>query len=171
MKDTWLKLHTSFLLSAKLTNLDNQKDCWAFVVIMALTKKGLITKKDGITPSVYPLLRGLLKTNQRGLVSTTARLKLAELLDKNGYPIGFEESQLTPSAIRMRRKRGRHSDGFFDGRKQKAEEESQNPLGDFGSSFSNSTGYDDGPEITDADRKEVADYLASLRKETDDAQD
>jgi len=104
-----------------MTSLQHPRDCWAFVVIMALTKKGLITPEAGLTPLLRPLLQGLLKTNQRGLASTIVRLKSVGLLDELGYPNGFEESQLSPEAIRKRRQRDRDkSQKSHDrGRKQK----------------------------------------------------
>lgn len=123
-KDTWLKLHTSILLSAKLAKLPDNDHRWAFVVLLLLAKKGLERCPER-------LRCGFFFVGQKRAKTIMKNLQKAGLLDDNGSVNGFEDSQLTPEAIRKRRQRQRdierdmsrdnNRDCHRDSRKQKAE--------------------------------------------------
>ena len=124
--DTWLKLHTSLLTSAKFCNLPSNDHRWAFVCLLLLAKKGLESAPESLTLGHLFLGKKRWKTVRADLID-------AGLLDALGRVNGFEDSQLTPDAIRMRRYRERnekrnsygnsYANGDGDSRKQKAEEE------------------------------------------------
>lgn len=120
MKDTWLKLHTSLLTSAKFLSLPGNDHRWAFVCLLILAKKRLekIPERQ---------LLGHINLSKRRWQTVRKDLIKSGLLGSNGIVIGFDDSQLTPSAIRKRNQRERDSHGNVtgnvttDSRKQKAD--------------------------------------------------
>ncbi|MBE9472421.1 MAG: hypothetical protein IMY75_09980 [Chloroflexi bacterium] len=119
-KDTWLKLKTAIILSAKVAKLPSNDHRWAFIVFMILEKKGLTDTPRLLTNGFFFVSTRRLRRIEKDLVS-------AGLINEDRSVIDFEESQLTPAAYRMRRHRERNklrnsdvtSDG--DSRMQNAE--------------------------------------------------
>ena len=106
-KDIWLKLHTSILTSRKFISLPHNDHRQAFFVLLLLAKKGLES-----APESY--LLGHLNLSKRRWKNVRKDLIDCGLLDGNGLVNGFEESQLTAAAFRMRKLRKRNSDVTSD---------------------------------------------------------
>ena len=132
-KDTWLKLHTSILLSAKFVNLPSNDHRWAFICLLILAKKRLES-----IPECQ--LLGHLNLSKRRWKMVEKDLVVVGLLDDTGKVNGFEDSQLTPDAYRMRKMRERNKDrnkdrnklrnSSLDSRVQSVD--SKNPLTPYG---------------------------------------
>jgi hypothetical protein len=120
LKDTWLKLHTSLLTSAKFVNLPSNDHRWAFVCLLLLAKKGLQSCPENFLLGHLSMGKKRWKTVKKTLIDSG-------LLDADGSVNGFEESQLTPDAYRKRleRARGKSRDKSkespLDSRKQRAD--------------------------------------------------
>lgn len=113
--DTWLKLHTSLLTSAKFVGLPSNDHRLAFVCLLLLAKKGLESAPERYTLAHVFLGKKRWKTVRKDLIESG-------LLNDDGKVNGFEDSQLSASAWKMRRLRERnkardgsgHSDGHSD---------------------------------------------------------
>lgn len=119
-KDTWLKLHTSLLLSQKYRNLPSNNHRLVFIHHLIFEKKGM-AEDDSF------LLAALCCLDVSHYKQIKVDLAGHGLLDERGHVQGFEDTQLTPEAIRQRRKRERDSNAKSnvicngDSRKQKAD--------------------------------------------------
>ena len=112
-RDTWLKLHTSLLLSKKFRSLPDGDHRWAFVGCLMLQKKGF--KCELNSDFAHLLMLSLRKWRK-----IRSKLVSVGLLDEDGTVKSFEESQLSPAAIRKRRQRER--DRGCDKSRQKSRE-------------------------------------------------
>lgn len=101
--DTWLKLHTSLLTSAKFCSLPSNEHRWAFVCLLLLAKKGLESAPESLTLGHLFMGKKRWKTVKKDLMD-------AGLLDASGSVNGFEDSQLSFNALRQRRYKERHRD-------------------------------------------------------------
>jgi uncharacterized phage protein (TIGR02220 family) len=106
--DTWLKLHTSLLTSAKFVNLPSNDHRLAFVCLLLLAKKGLESAPESYTLAHVFLRKKRWETVRKDLIE-------CGMLTTDGKVNGFEDSQLSPSAYKMRRLREREKDGHIDG--------------------------------------------------------
>lgn len=106
--DTWLKLHTSLLTSEKFVNLPSNDHRSAFFCLLLLAKKGLESAPESYTLAHVFLGKKRWKTVRKDLIE-------CGLLNADGKVNGFEESQLSASAWKMRRLRERNKDGHSDG--------------------------------------------------------
>jgi len=120
LKDTWLKLHTSLLTSAKFLCLPSNDHRWAFIALLLLAKKRLESIPER-------QLLGHINLSKRRWQVVKKDLVKSGLLDTDGTVNGFNESQLTPDALRMRqmrvRNKGRNKlrNSSTDSREQRAE--------------------------------------------------
>jgi len=105
--DTWLKLHTSLLTSAKFCSLPSNEHRWAFICLLLMAKKGLESAPER-------LLLGHLFMSKKRWKTVRSELIESGLLDENGSVNGFEDSQLSFNALRQRRYKERHR-GVIDG--------------------------------------------------------
>lgn len=99
--DTWLKLHTSLLTSAKFCSLPSNEHRWAFICLLLLAKKGLESAPERLTLGHLFMSKKRWKTIRADLIE-------AGLLDASGSVNGFEDSQLSFNALRQRRYKERH---------------------------------------------------------------
>ena len=124
-KDTWLKLHTSLLTSAKFLPLPAAHK-WAFICMLILAKKGLQNAPEKFILSQLSMTKTRWKRIRNDFI-------VAGLLDDDGLVNGFNDSQLSPAAWRKRKQRERDKardekcDSHGDSRVQSAECRDKNP--------------------------------------------
>lgn len=130
--DTWFKFHTSIVTSAKFLSLPDNDHRWAFTALMICCKKNIIGENSGVVPNGLPIVLAIAGMNERKFRRVSNCLLNCGLIKDNLWVIGFNDSQLSKSAVRMRRHRGRHSDvqcdGQSDGRSRSRSREEETPL-------------------------------------------
>ena len=124
MKHTWLKLLTSLLWSQKFRSLPDNDHRIVYICHLIFAKMGLENEP------ISWLAATCFVTKYRYKIIVT-NLVASGLFTDDGKVNGFEDSQLTPDAIRMRRYRERNeqrnsygnsdANGDGDSRKQKAD--------------------------------------------------
>jgi hypothetical protein len=127
MKHTWLKLLTSLLWSQKFRGLPDNDHRIVYICHLIFAKMGLENEPVSWLAATSFVTKYRYKIIVKNLMD-------CGLFDASGHVNGFEDSQLTPDAIRMRRYRERNekrnsygnSDANSDGdsRKQKADSSS-----------------------------------------------
>lgn len=99
-KDTWLKLHTSLLMSEKFRFLPTNDHRLTYILLLLLQKKGLIQQPDEFTSAMVFVSKSKLKKIKSDLV-------LAGLLNTDETINNFEDMQLSPDALKKRNQRSR----------------------------------------------------------------
>lgn len=130
MKHTWLKLLTSLLWSQKFRSLPDNDHRIVYICHLIFAKMGLENEPISWLAATSFVSKYRYKIIVNSLIS-------CGLFSADGKVNGFEDSQLSPEAIRKRRQRERdnerdshgtsHCDVTGDSRKQKAEKKEEPP--------------------------------------------
>lgn len=128
MKHTWLKLLTSLLWSKKFRGLPDNDHRIVYVCLLILSKLELLDEPK-------ELLAALCFVSLERFMIVRVRLQEVGLMNEDGTLQGFEDSQVTPDAIRKRRQRERdmsrdippesHGTSHGDSRSKKEESRSK----------------------------------------------
>lgn len=102
-RHTWLKVLTSLLWSKKFRGLPDNDHRIVYFSHLILAKLGLENEPLEFLSAVCFVTKNRYKTIRARLISD-------ELFDAHGKVIGFEDSQLTPQALRKRRQRERDAE-------------------------------------------------------------